>query len=890
MKRVKKLQYILVVALICLLVPFQAWSVENSGILRATLANGLKVVIVQNTLAPVVTTEVNYLVGSNEAPDGFPGTAHALEHMMFRGTSELSAAQLARIIALMGGDFNADTQQTVTQYFLTVPKDDLDTALHLEAVRMKDVLASEVLWNQERGAIEQEVAQDLSNPEYVFFKQLLEEMFKGTPYAHDALGTRPSFDKTTGAKLKEFYSTWYAPNNAILVIVGDVDPAKTFTKVKELFETIPAKSVPSRSAINLKPMKPVSIAIDTDRPYGLAIVAYRLPGYDSPDYAAGQILADVLNSSRGNLYQLVVEGKALFTGFDGGSLPKASFGFASAAFPPGGDGAALVTTIKSIISKYGVNGVPEDIVEASKRHEITEAALQTNSISGLAAVWSQALAVEGRISPEDDITAIRNVTVADVNRVLREYLVNDTAITAVLTPRPSGKPVTAKGFGGGESFASKGTKAVVLPAWAKKIESVPKLPASGKHPTVYNLTNGIRLIVQTESVSRTISVFGGIKSRPEIQQPFGKEGVADVLGDLLSYGTTSLDRLAFQKAQDDIGASISTGTKFTLKVMSDQFDRGMALLADNLLHPAFPESAFEIVRQNSIASLSGELKSPAYLTQRALREALYPKNDPSLREAAPETVKKLTLSDVREYYTRVFRPDLTTIVIAGNVAPSQARAVVEKYFGAWKAYGAKPAIELPPVPINKPSTVSVADASRSQDQVTLAQTIGINRIHPDYYKLVLGNHVLSGGFYASRLYHDLREQRGLVYNVESFIEAKKTRSIFGVVFASDPQNVFKARALVEQNIRDMQATPATEEELLQAKILLLRRLPLSEASVDGLAEGLLFRSLEDIPLDEPVIAGKHYLETSGEQVRDAFAKWIRSDNFVQVTMGPNTNK
>ena len=168
-------------------------------VLRATLTNGLQVIIVRNTLAPVVTTMVNYRVGSDEAPAGFPGTAHATEHMMFRGSPGLSADQLAAISAAFGGDDNADTQQAVTQYFFTTPAENLEVALRVEATRMRDLLPDESLWEKERGAIEQEVAQDLSNPEYVFYEQLLAAVFKGTPYEHSPLGTRPSFDKTTDA-------------------------------------------------------------------------------------------------------------------------------------------------------------------------------------------------------------------------------------------------------------------------------------------------------------------------------------------------------------------------------------------------------------------------------------------------------------------------------------------------------------------------------------------------------------------------------------------------------------------------------------------------------------------------------------------------------------------
>ncbi|HEY1898446.1 MAG TPA: insulinase family protein, partial [Steroidobacteraceae bacterium] len=176
-----------------------ASSPAHSTVLRATLENGLRVVIVRNTLAPVVATSVNYMVGSQETPAGFPGTAHAQEHMMFRGSPGLSADQLANIGSIMGGDFNANTRENLTQYLYTVPAEDLDVALHIEALRMKGVTDSQSEWNHERGAIEQEVAQDLSDPGYVLYSKLRGIEFAGTPYAYDALGTRPSFEKTTAA-------------------------------------------------------------------------------------------------------------------------------------------------------------------------------------------------------------------------------------------------------------------------------------------------------------------------------------------------------------------------------------------------------------------------------------------------------------------------------------------------------------------------------------------------------------------------------------------------------------------------------------------------------------------------------------------------------------------
>ena len=868
------------------LLPVSARADADRNIVRATLKNGLRVVIVRNALAPVVTTEVNYLAGSDEAPEGFPGMAHAEEHMMFRGSPGLSASQLATISAALGGDSNADTQQVVTQYHLTVPSDGLDAALRIEAIRMRAALNTEALWRLERGAIEQEVAQDLSDPRYIFYTRMLKTLFADTPYAQDALGTRPSFDQTTGAMLDKFHRDWYVPNNAILVIVGDVDPARVLTRVKKHFGPILPRDIPPRHEVRLKPLKPAVIELETDLPNGLAAVAYRLPGYKNPDFAAGQVLADVLDSRRGNLYALVAEGKALSAGFDGDALPDAAFGYASASFPPGGDGAAFVSAMKGIVAGYLKDGIPAALVEAVKRREIADAEFRKNSVEGLAAAWSQALAVEGRFSPDDDIEAIRKVTVADVDRVAREYLVNETATTAVLTPRPAGDQVSGKGFGGGESFAPKRSKPVPLPAWAKKIVTTPAYPSSSVKPADVLLANGLRLIVQQETISRTVIVTGQIRSNADLQTPAGKEGVDRVLNNLFPYGTATLDRLRFQEAQDDIAATVSAGTSFSLRVPTEGFDRGVQLLAEDLLRPALPEDAFRIVREQVADAVSGELDSPSYLSRRALRTGLYPKGDPALRQATPPTVGGLTIEDVRDYHGKIFRPDMTTIVVVGDVTPERAQEVVGEYFGGWKAEGPKPETDPSPVPPNAPSFAAVPDASRVQDEVTLAETLGVTRAHPDYYTLQVGTHVLAGAFYATRLYRDLREQTGLVYFVDARLKAGKSRSMYALFFGCDPPNVSKARDIVQRDLREMQTTPVSADELRQAKTLLIRKIPLTESSMGGIAGTLLGLSQNDLPLDEPVRAAQQYRRITAEEVRAAFLKWVRPADFVQVTLGP----
>ena len=859
----------------------------DTGVTRATLDNGLRVVIVRDPLAPVVTVEQNYLAGGNETPAGFPGMAHAQEHMAFRGCSELSADQISAIFAQLGGNDNADTQQNITQYYSTVAAADLDIALRVDADCMRDIQDAQTEWAQEKPAIEQEVARDLSNPTYKFMTRLNEDMFSGTVYSHDPLGTKESFDATTGEMLKDFHKQWYAPNNAILIIAGDVDPNGVLAKVKEFYGNIEKKSLPPRPEINLQPVKTESFTLDSNLSYLLAFVAFRFPGTDSPDFAAVQILSDVLSSRRGNLFALVPQGKALQTEFGlAEAYTKASVAYGVALLPAGGNAAPVIAEMRKILADYAANGVPAELVDAAKRREISGAEFRGNSIPGLAAEWSDALASEGRNSPDEDVEAIRRVTPADVNRVAKEFLVDQNSITAELKPVPSGAAVASKGFGGSEQMTSAPTKAVDLPPWAGSrllaLELPPALPSS----TDMKLPNGLRLVVRTLKITPTITVFGSVRHEPHLETATGKDGVNDVLDDLFSYGTKNLDRLAFQKALDDIAASESAGFNFSLQVLKQDFSRGVQLLADNELNPALPQEAFDEIKPETAQFVAGRMKSPGYLAGRALNAALLPGNDPALRETTLQTVSSLILDDVKQYYAKTVRPDLTTIVVIGDITPEEAKNVIEKWFGPWKAVGPKPEVDLPSVPPNKSTAANVPDPSELQDSVNLSEMVGLTRFDPDYYPLQLANHVLGGGFYATRLYHDLRQVNGYVYDVDVRVNAGKTRTTYTVTYACDPKNVSKARELIQRDLISMQKENVTPAELQQAKALLLRQIPLAESSEDGVAGGLLARAQIGLPLDEPLRAAKQYFSMTADQVRAAFAKWVRPDGFVQIIRGP----
>ena len=297
--------------------------------------------------------------------------AHAQEHMAFRGCTGMTADQTSAMYAQLGGQNNADTQQNITKYYATVPAADIDVALQAQASCLRGVDDSDAEWNQERGAIEQEVARDLSNPTYKFISRLNEAMFAGTPYAHDPLGTKASFDATTGAILNDFYAKWYTPSNSILVVVGDVDAAITLNTIKQLYGDIPKHAVPDHPPVDLKAVTPESFTLDGNLPYMLGFIAYRLPGTDSRDFAAVQVLSDVLASQRADLYGMVPAGKALAAQFAvKESYRKASVGFGVVVEPAVTDPAPAMSEMRQILTDYAKNGVPEDLVAAATLSEI----------------------------------------------------------------------------------------------------------------------------------------------------------------------------------------------------------------------------------------------------------------------------------------------------------------------------------------------------------------------------------------------------------------------------------------------------------------------------------------------------------------------------------------
>ena len=864
--------------------PLAAVPQESTGgtdVTHATLANGLQIYVLRNRLSPVVSMYTNYLTGANDEP--ITGLAHAQEHMMFRGSKTISSSQFSDTTAITGGSFNADTQSEVTQYFFEMPSQYLDIALNLERSRATGLLDTEKDWNQERGAITQEVTRDNSSAFFRLYTKVNAHIFAGTPYADEGLGTVDSFKRIKAPNLKEFYARWYHPNNIVMVIAGDVDPAQTIAKVKTLFGQIPATPLPARTAGTPAPLTPLTLHDNSSDPATLVFLGYRVPGYDDRDYYASEILNDVLNSQRGALYDLQASGKSLQTFAQSSTHPAAGMSLVGSAVPVSTNPEAAVADLKAVIDTYKQTGLPGELVDAAKARELAQAQFQENSINGLATLWSQELAVEHR-TPADELAGLENVTLDDVNRVLRTYYDNATATVAIATP----KAAAGSAFGGrvGENNTVVPTEHVGLPAFAKNVLAQLHVPETTVKPTVQKLPNGLTLIVVQSQISPTAIVRGEIRNNPAMQAPAGKDGIDQITDGLFGYGTTTYDRLAYQAELDKIAADAGAGISFSLNVQSKNFDRGIDLLADNELHPAFPADAFTIVKSQTVGELTGAIQGPDYKMQRALANALYPVGDPARRATTPQTAGAVTLDDVKSYYQSAYRPDLATIVVVGDVTPEHARTAVERAFGAWHVTGAPPTIYDPAVPRNAPSQVVIPATGRIQADVTLAQTVPITYRDASYPVLQLANAALTGGAFGSVLYHDVREVHGYAYSVDSSFSGSHNRTMFSVNFGAYPQNAGNAERLIVNDLMALQTKALPADRLIRAKALIIGELPVRQESFDGVASQLLQYSLTERPLDQDRISARTQFAASGEAVRAALAKYLRPKAFARVVVAP----
>jgi len=860
----------------------------DGGIYTTTLKNGLRVVVVEDHAAPVVQTAVWYHFGSLDETKGKTGLAHATEHMMFRGTTDMSAGGLDDIVARLGAQMNGQTSYDYTEFYFTMPADKVNVALQIEADRMQHAAMRQADWNIERGAVLNELEGDDGSPFFNLLAKVRAAAYPGQPNGRTPTGYITDVEHATAADIAKYYHEWYAPNNATLVVAGDVDHGTIFTQVQSYFGAIPRKTLPPHLEVHPTPVShTVTVTSDLPFPFGVVDLAYAVPGDTEPGEPAISTLAALIENQLSPFYAALVQSNiALALETDEDTQLKGGLLHVYIVLNPGHTADEAERIFEDTMTQTLANGFSPDLVEAAKRLTIAERLYAADSVDGLADLAGYTYGIVGeRISDEDDRLAALDG--ASLLTVAKQYLSRPTVIGRL---DPNAQPQRGNSQKSNATITDDFSKRVpngpiIEPAALKEAVRTPTTARSTLNPTSFTLSNGIRVLVQPKPDRSTFVLAGNIASSAAFTPP-GQEGIGELASTLADYGSAQYPFAQRRKEIDLMGAVVRNGQDFNARGLASDFSKIVAILADGEMHPTFAEPWFSLEREQLANSLQSSASISGVMIDRAYLRLLAAPNDPSLRNDSQLSVSGLTQADLLQYTKTYWRPDLTTIAVVGDVTPEQVRSVLESAFGAWTATGPKPDAHAMAFPAAHPGHEYIG-TDANQVYVRMGQP-AVGRDNPDYDTFLVLNQILgAGGAFESRLWQELRQKRGLVYGIASSVEAGPDRGDFRIEMNASPDRVVEAVNFVRTELRTLQTQPVSQTELNDAKLRLVSDALLDEASADGQVQQLLDIGTNNLPLDYYRTLNERFANITAADVERVAKKYLDPSALVEIYAGPS---
>ncbi|HUN29279.1 MAG TPA: pitrilysin family protein [Alphaproteobacteria bacterium] len=859
----------------------------DAGIYTTTLNNGLRVVVVEDHAAPVVQTAMWYHFGSLDETKGKTGLAHATEHMMFRGTTDMSAGGLDDIVARLGAQMNGQTSYDYTQFYFMMPADKVDVGLAIEADRMQHAAMRQADWNIERNAVLNELEGDEGSPFFSLLQRVRAAAYPGQPNGRTPTGYITDVEHASAADIAKYYHEWYAPNNATLVVSGDVDHTVIFAKAQHYFGAIPRKTLPPRIEKHPTPVAhTVTVASDLPFPFGVVDLAYAVPGDTEPGEPAISTLAALIENQLSPFYAALVQSNiAIALQAEEDTQLKGGLLDVYIVLNPGHTAAEAERVFQTTMTQTLASGFSPDLVEAAKRLTIAERLYAADSVDGLGDLAGYTYGIVGeRISDEDDRLAALDGQ--SLLAVARQYLSRPTVIGHL---DPNAQPPRSNSQKSNAAITDDFSKRVptgpiIEPPALREAARTPTTARSTLDPTSFTLSNGIRVLVQPKTDRTTFVLSGEIASSPAFA-PAGQEGIGELASTLADYGSAQYPFAQRRKAIDMMGAVVQNGQNFSARGLSRDFSKIVAILADGEMHPAFSEPWFTLEREQLANSLQSTATISGVMIDRAYLRLLASPSDPSLRNATQASVDELTQADLTTFTKTYWRPDLTTIAVVGDVSADQVRSELESAFGAWTAQGPKPDAHAMAFPAAHAGHEYIG-TDANQVYVRLGQP-AVGRNSPDYDTLLVLNQILgAGGAFESRLWQELRQKRGLVYGVASAVDAGSDRGDFKIELNASPGKVVEAVALVRSELKMLQTQPVTQTELDDAKLRLVSDALLAESSADGQVSQLLDIGTNDLPLDYYRTLNERFADITAADVERVAKKYLDPTELVEIYSGP----
>ncbi|SFD98991.1 M16 family metallopeptidase [Flavobacterium phragmitis] len=876
--------------------------------------NGMSVLLLQDNASPVATVQIVYRVGSKHEVLGNTGSTHLLEHLMFKGTptfNKKNKTSIPDVLQNNGAQINATTWYDRTNYYETLPSDKIELALQIEADRMRNSLLLKEDKDAEMTVVRNEFERGENNPNSLLDKEIWASAYIAHPYHHSTIGWKSDIEKAPIEVLKNFYNTYYWPDNATLTIIGDFRKENVFELIEKYFGKITKAPHVMPQPYTEEPQQygPRKIVVRKPGELGVVNKAYKIPGALNEDLPALNILAQIIgNGPSAILNKTFVDTRlgnysyASATNFKEVGLFTIGVGF-----PTSSKHEDIDAKISEVVAKIQKEGVTQEEVNRVVAKISAQTVLKRDGSGVIASELNEAIASGDWTDYITGIDRLKKVTPADVMRVANKYLVEDQSTTGYFIPKQSGNQ--NKDLAKANNLIEENGPFYYRHPKEEDNHSVSNsLEVSSTKNTFEEITTAENAVEKTAAYKRekvsgidVVSVRTSAKDFVTVAASislgnYASETKNDVIpaltASMLSKGTTLNDKFKFSEKLQKLGVNLNVNASsfkinIGFKCLKKDLDQVVALLAEELRNPLFDAKEFENLKQQFIGNVKQDLNNPGTRGDIALSQAIYPKNNPNYSlsvEENIENIKKATLDEVKAFHKKYFGTASMRLVIVGDTDGANLNNSLKKSFKNWNG-GVSEKLKFEEASKAASKTEVVTIPEKPSAELYIGQFTGLKRADADYIPFFIGNYTLGAGF-AGRLMQTVRDNDGLTYNISSGIGGNIETGGYWYVNASFNPNLFqKGLDATMVQVDKWVKEGITAEELENKKTNLIGSFKVGMSTTSGIARtilGFIERGLEPNYIDQ---YPKDIEKATLQQVNDAIKKYVKLDKMIIIKSG-----
>jgi zinc protease len=874
---------------------------EVGGITEYKLdKNDLTILLMEDHSAPVVAFMVTYLVGSRNEVYGTTGATHILEHLMFKGTDKFNRKKgnsIDQLLGNLGAMLNASTWLDRTNYYELLPSEHLELAIEIEADRMKNLWLNEEDRDAEMTVVRNEFEQGENSPFSALDQQIWSTAIQAHPYHHSTIGWKSDIENVPIEKLREFYETFYWPENTTVTVIGDFNPAEALSLIDKYYGEIPNSPNEIPVVYTEEPEQQGQRRLELHRAgqVGLVGVAHKIPEGTHPDIYALSVLNNILSEGKTSRYykELIDKGMAInaFTWFQPFKDPSLFLPYVFLS--PGTKHEDAEKVVFDIYEDIKKNGVTKEEVEKAINQITAETAYGRDGAFSIASQINEAIALGDWTFFATYLDNIKKVTPEDVQNVVKKYMVDEKSTVGWFIPKiEGGNDEAAKDA---QSFKSSHDKHFYRDEISADLDVDAQSSSSAKisDNVTRNEVAGIDVITGKTSVEQVVTFKGSFAAGDRFS-PAENPVVADLTGNMIDKGTTKHGKFEIAEMLENLGAelsfSVSTNSlDFNGRCLSKDFDKVMELLAEQLRSPAFTQDEFDKLVQQRKGVFKQQLESTSLRAGEKVDDLIFPEGHPNNGATVQEMIDaldKVTLNDVKDFYNKHYGPQSMIFVAVGDVTPSKVEGSVKKYFDGWSGGVDYPETSTAEM-LEESTTAIVQMKDKTSATLQISAPTTLKKTSEDYIPFMVGNDVLGhpGGF-SGRLMQIVRDQEGLTYGIYSWHTADTFADGKWVIQgAFSPQLLKQGIESTTRELKRWVSEGITQEELDNAKERLSGQFKVQLSTTNGLANQLLAfaeRGYDVSYIDEYPSKIK---DVTLEQVNNMIKKYIDPDKVVMVIAG-----